>query len=443
VPDTVVPPSSRSGSAALEAASSTVVEDHDETDVPREARLLWDSQGKLIFVGDCAPLSFFQTVRQLVTSTVDATAFSPHTSRYSVLENAYPKTAAHSDIRTSGPPVVDAGHVQSAVLAYLSVTVGLVDLFDNSRFADDIALWVTQSHSHARLDDMTSASYYLVVAIGLLQHDQQLAQTYFDYARDRALANIGGNMSMATVQAFLLITLYTLHASQINGAFLFFGLAVRAAYSIGLHRTEVNSRFGPELHRQRDRLWKSLRAVDLFLSTCMGRPPATSDVDCTVTHRATDAAGQEVFDLLNASVQIFVIMETIVVEVYSKRKISLRQTEGISVDLREWSTRWLPSLKTTVAKAMSVEKAAELNGVCQVISTYYYAVILVSRPFLMHELYRRISVGPEATTAASSGLTSAKARLASACIDAASLMVDPVHDLIQRGIMTQRAPVVV
>lgn len=29
------------------------------------------------------------------------------------------------------------------------------------------------------------------------------------------------------------------------------GIAARAAYTIGLHRTEVNSRFGPEVHIRR------------------------------------------------------------------------------------------------------------------------------------------------------------------------------------------------
>lgn len=434
---------SYSASVAADAASSTAVEDHDETEVPREARLLWDSQGKLIFIGDCAPLSFFQTVRQLVTSSVDANAFSPQTSRYSVLENAYPKTSAHSTSRTAARPHVDTGRIPSSVMAYLSVTAGLVDLFDDARLVDEISLWAVQGQANDGPDNMISVVYYLVLANGHLGHDQQLSQLYFDFARDRALANIGGNMSIATVQAFLLTALYSLHACQINGAFLFFGLAVRAAYSIGVHRTEVNSRFGSEMHRQRDRLWKSLRVVDLFLSTSMGRPPATSDVDCTVPYRATDDNGQEVFDLLNASVQIFLIMETIVVEVYSKRKISLRQTEGISLDLREWSTRWLPRLKATVAKTVSADNASDLNGAAQVMSTYYYAVILVSRPFLMHEVYRRKTVDSQQTTPTPSGLTSAKARLADACIDAASLMVDPIHDLIQRGLMTQRAPVIV
>lgn len=29
------------------------------------------------------------------------------------------------------------------------------------------------------------------------------------------------------------------------------GIAARAAYAIGLHRTEINSRFGPDIHTRR------------------------------------------------------------------------------------------------------------------------------------------------------------------------------------------------
>ncbi|TPX07044.1 uncharacterized protein E0L32_011032 [Thyridium curvatum] len=418
-------------------------EEHDEAEVPREARLVCDAQGKLIFIGDCAPLSFFQTVRQLVTSRVDPAAFAPQTSRFSILENAQPRHATPSSHSKFGPPAVDPSHVRPAVLAYLTATTGLVDLFvDNVHLAGDISVWIgPQSHRH---DEVTTAIGYLVLAIGCQKTNEDAAQVYFEYARDRALVSLGGNLSVGTVQAFVLITLYMLTTSQINGAFLFFGIAVRAAYSIGVHRTEVNSRFGADIHRQRDRLWKSLRIVDLFLSTSMGRPPNTSDVDCTVPYRTLDGQGHEVYDVLNASVQIFLIIECVVLEVYSRRKISLQLTEGISRQLREWSARWLQQLKQAMALPPREENVAQINGACQTLASYYYGVMLVSRPFLMYELRQRLSEEEPATTPLGRAiLVSGKLRLADACIDAASLMVDPVLNLIEQGIVTGHMPVLV
>ncbi|ROV93009.1 hypothetical protein VMCG_08989 [Cytospora schulzeri] len=429
------PPSGKPGSAAVQhdhrrSSDGTATEEHEEAEVPREARLLCDAQGKLIFIGDCAPLSFFQTVRQLVTSRVDQNAFAPQTSRYSVLENAVTKSSFLSG--ASVPPEVKTEELPSIVSTYFSVTSGMADLFvSEERLLEDITIWASNNQAGHRIDDVSSAVNYLVIAIGMQQNSEETAQLYFEYARDQALANLNGNLSVDTVQAFVLVTLYMLCACQINGAFLLFGIAVRAAYSIGVHRTEVNSRFGPETHRQRDRVWKSLRIVDLFLSTSMGRPPSTSDVDCTVCYRQVDDEGHEVFDILNASVQIFLIIEGVVLEVYSRRKISLQLTEGISRQLRDFSGRWMHHLKTVVSTPNAGD-SAEVNGACQVLASYYYAVMLVSRPFLMYELYRRLSL-EHPTVHGKAGLMSGKSKLADACIDAASLMVDQILDLNEKG----------
>ncbi|GKU07487.1 activator of stress protein 1 [Fusarium langsethiae] len=420
-----------------ETTQSQAIDAEEETEVPREARLVCDAQGKLIFVGDCAPLSFFQSVRQLVTTRVGQNAFAPQSSRYSVLENA----TAHQSRRTPGDnhiPSVHTDDIPHAVSNYLAIATGLVDLFDHRRLQDDLIFWANMGQ---KTDDATTIVNLLVLAIGTKIDNEERAQEYFEYAREKAYSNLTGNLSVTTVQMFTLITLYMLCSCQINGAFLFFGTAVRAAYSIGIHRTEVNARFGQDIHRQRDRLWKSLRVVDLFLSTSMGRPPATSDVDCTVPYQSPDENLDESLDLLNASVQIFLVLEGVVTEIYSRRKISLQLTEGISLQLRDWSSRWLKQLKDIVANP-DIQDRAQVSGACQILATYYYAVMLVSRPFLMYELCRRLSDGSMASNGRSA-LTSGKSKLADACIDAASLMVDPILDLIQRGILVGHVPILV
>lgn len=398
--------------------------------------MLCDARGKLIFIGDCAPLSLFQTVRQIVTSRVDPNGFTPETSRVSMLENA----GSHPLVSVgSKEPPVDAASAERLVSIYISVTSGLVDLFDNISLLDDILAWSTKGIP----EGAASAVNYLVLAIGSQSVDEESSTAYFQYAKALALSSLDGDLGIETVTSFALITLYMLRACQINGAFLFFGIAARAAYSIGLHRTEVNSRFGVEMHVQRDRLWKSLRVLDLFLSISMGRPPTMSDIDCTVPCRALDANGQEEFDLLNASVQILAITEEIVLRVYSRRKISLQLTDGISRQLRDWSSRWLSRLKGIISGSPNEDKT-EVTGACQVISSYYYAVMLVARPFLMYELCKRLPQdAATADTLGGSNDNSGRARLANACIDAASLMAESVLDLVNQGLLDGRMPLIV
>ncbi|KAI8958310.1 hypothetical protein F5Y11DRAFT_360115 [Daldinia sp. FL1419] len=383
----------------------------EEADVPREARLLCDAHGKLTFVGDCAPLSLFQTVRQIVTSRIDPNAFTPQTGqsdRVSMLENS----SSYSSLSAFG----EKPHVDSATAVRL--TSGLVNLFENDQLANTISAWTTEEGESS---DAISAVNYLVLAIGSQSLNEESATRLFQYAKTLALSCLGGDLGIETVQAFALVTIYMLRACQINGAYLFFA-------------------------NNRDRLWKSLRVLDLFLSISMGRPPSMSDVDCTVSCRTYNSNGQEQFDLLNISVQILSITEEIVLRVYSRRKISFQLTEGISRQLRDWSDRWLPRLKQIVAES-SREDGVEVIGACQVLSSYYYAVMLVARPFLMYELYKRLP-DPDIPTIANPSNNggndnSGRTRLANACIDAAGLMAELIADLVNRQVLDGRMPLIV
>lgn len=193
----------------------------------------------------------------------------------------------------------------------------------------------------------------------------------------------------------------------------------------------------------RDRLWKSVRIIDLFLSISMGRPPATSDVDCTVPYRETDSEGHEVFDLLDSSVQVLLIIESIVLEVFSRKKISLQLTEGISRQLRSWSNRWLIELKRIVGASPGDEDEARIVGACHVLCSYYYAVMLVSRPFLMYEMCRRLPDSPSKIETTRDRGSSGRSKLANASIDAGSLMIESVTDLVQMGVLDGCMPLIV
>ncbi|KAK1491597.1 fungal specific transcription factor domain-containing protein [Colletotrichum cuscutae] len=359
----------------------------EETEVPREARLLCDAQGKIIFIGDCAPLSFFQTVRQLVNTRVDPQVFAHQT------ENPPFRPPVHHS--GNGEPILQLATISGAVLRYHEVTSGLVDLFGHAQLVSEIKSWARQNH---RLQDAVSATHYLVLAIGYQSSEEDLASSYFEYARNIALANLSGNINVPTIQTFILVTVYMLGSCQMNGAFLFFGIA------------------GSPVEEP----------------ACLGS-----------LLKELDDKGQEIFDLLNASAQIFLITEGIVVEVYSRRKVSYQLTEGISRQLRDWSIRWLQRLKDTVSDTRSDHEGSKVTGACQVLCSYYYAVILVSRPFLMYELHKRLADGVAETPTTTSGLNSGKSKLADACIDAASFMVDILVGLVEKGVLIGHMPLVV
>ncbi|KAI8952151.1 hypothetical protein F4801DRAFT_242395 [Xylaria longipes] len=91
----------------------------EEAEVPRDARLICDAQGRLVFIGDCAPLSLFQTVRQIVTSRVDPHAFAPETSRVSMLENI--DSEGLVPLGPAAEPAINPSVVRQLVVTYLTV----------------------------------------------------------------------------------------------------------------------------------------------------------------------------------------------------------------------------------------------------------------------------------------------------------------------------------
>ncbi|OAQ67244.2 fungal specific transcription factor [Pochonia chlamydosporia 170] len=136
----------------------------DDTDVPLEARLLCDDQGKLIFIGDRAPWSFFQSVRQLMTCCLGQHSFAPETSHLA-LENmpAGHVAAARGIGRCRNPPPTNDIDTEAAIANYLVATTSLVDLFDISKLLEDLHPWAAMEH---KSDELASINNYLVLAIG-------------------------------------------------------------------------------------------------------------------------------------------------------------------------------------------------------------------------------------------------------------------------------------
>lgn len=116
---------------------------HDDTAVPLEGRILRDAQGKVIFIGDCAPLSFLQTVRHLIASEVDDEGLAVAAYRDSIIEVAKTNSA---DRPTS--LVINSHDVEALVREYVVAVSGLADLFEHTQLLRDVKTWASGFVSH-------------------------------------------------------------------------------------------------------------------------------------------------------------------------------------------------------------------------------------------------------------------------------------------------------
>jgi hypothetical protein len=181
-----------------------------------EGRILRDAQGKVIFIGDCAPLSFLQTVRYLISSEVESEGFAVQASRDSMIEVARPEPLVGQTRSIS----CDGTDVKALVEEYCVVTSGLVDLFDRGDLIKEIDDWSSSMTTQPK--DIGQAVFYLVLAIGSQERNEAQAETWFTDAQDVLMKNMCNSMNVATVQGFTLVAVYMLRAFQPNGAYLYF-----------------------------------------------------------------------------------------------------------------------------------------------------------------------------------------------------------------------------
>lgn len=179
----------------------------------------------------------------------------------------------------------------------------------------------------------------------------------------------------------------------------------------------------------------------MFISNLLGRPPSTSDIDCTVKYSTTPDITSNKHHLLDASVQMFMIIKQVVLEVYSRKRISLRIASYVSHQLKGWATSWLrPFSEITTKQAFTADQDLVV-GACSALCTYYYGIMLLTRPFLIYDLYEYFGTSTRAPGTRAENQE--KRKYADAALDAAVAFVDTLRTVIDADQMPYRIPLVV
>ncbi|RLL93831.1 hypothetical protein CFD26_101159 [Aspergillus turcosus] len=409
--------------------------------VPKVARLLRDGQGKFMYIGDSASLSFLQSVRRIVSLSIGRCEFTEDTSRHSMLE-AFQTSSATQTGPLSAPPSND--EAQRLARQYVLATSPLLDLFDLEEFYPRLANWVGNPTGD---EDTVSSIFYLVLAIGVQvsETNQDLAEQYFVSGRQLAFSAFTETPSLYTIQSYVLISMYMLGACRRNGAFMNLGIALRAAYAVGIHRRDANALFCTRERRARERVWKSLRMMDLFLSASLGRPPATSDFDYDIRDQAPIAGEQQrpqpEAQLSLCVVALCRIFDRILTEVYMRQVVSINVAETISNQHRAW-VRNLPSFLSVQTERLSSKNLESMLAAAHVFGAYYWSIILLTRPFFIFRVSQYVRSKSDPATNSNDARASASriALFSDACVYSALRCLNIVDDLSRFEALPRRLP---
>ncbi|TPX18025.1 uncharacterized protein E0L32_011891 [Thyridium curvatum] len=393
-----------------------------------------DKGRSLFFLGDSANVCFLQVIRRLFRQSVGFCAFTDDPLQHVFVEAEPNDDATNwivSTIRSPlrAPSLTEATHYLTWYLR--STDCLLSHLFDYTQLRESMFRWLEQeslsSSSSSRgsprsdgagLDGRSDrghdekgcgidagdveqkAIFYLVLAIGAQtapDGDDSAAEVYFNYARYLLLSRAAVSASIPIIQAYSMITMFLLGQSRRNEAFIQLGNAVRAAYALGIHRGDINAVYPPDEYSTRERLWRVLRILDIYLSASMGRPRSTAETRDT---KAEDAARY------SACLDLCSIFEAILTEVYSKCPVSTATIDQIGRRYRLWTARFAQGLAADNLQLGEHVEADNLRtpniGLVNLKGAYHWSVMLLTRPFLVEHITAHISRSSPADRGSSS-----------------------------------------
>jgi hypothetical protein len=250
----------------------------------------------------------------------------------------------------------------------------------------------------------------------------QAERFFFARAQRRAFAGMLENPSTDLVRLFLLMSFYMLGACRRNAAFMYLGVASRAAVALGLHNPDSSGSIRPDQQLQRSRVWMSLVVLDLLVSSILGRPPATATLHPDASNLSLPTNPERAEGILSASYLLSLILDEIVTRLYGERA-SAAEAESLLTKLKQWSDGLPETLLAPPSGRQDNARTQEhIIGSLHVACSYHYAAIVVTRPFLVSMLSLRLA----RTHDFSDGIPtedSAQCRLADACIESAVYMI--------------------
>lgn len=324
------------------------------------------------------------------------------------------------------------------------------------------------------------AAAYLMIAIGGQCQGSSEASAFFLKGQQIAFEGFLYDPSLDMLKEFLLMAYYTLAACRRNAAFMYLGVASKAASALGLHRREQYRACSKQEAEARLRCWQSLRVLDTLVNSLLGRAGSTMstrpDIDrIDVSALAVPRRGMDIEDdepdmceepprkiAIDASYEVCRLIDEVDAELFKSNKVAVGPSENNLKRLRQWGQQLPPELRRfsmTENKAPrdsidpglspSASERERVIGAVHVASSYYFAVILGTRPFLISHVMSRLDAyraNPQSTAKRRSfgereekqrnNSDAAKIRmLAQACVESSACMTQLCAKAVQNDLL--------
>ncbi|CRL25913.1 Fungal transcriptional regulatory protein, N-terminal [Penicillium camemberti] len=345
------------------------------------------SNGEKFYIGENTSLSFLDYLRHSLRPWVGATSFTESERGNALLEPDIDEVAGEE-------VPLDLAEKRELFQSYCEVSSGILHLFDDAETESLLKEDTGNDSPPHNSEDIAAMDAALAIgaqARASAPRDSYNAMTLFTRARCVAFQDMLANPSLAIVRLCLLLSFYTLGASRQSAGSIYLGIASKAAVVLGLHQPmswkslKLKSGYGVRL-----RIWHSLCILEVLTSSLLGRP-------CTVPRATRHNVQSLPFDAeqpaFNAVLKGVVLLDDICCQLNRGVMNDIVTAQTLLQRLRTWSRDLPPSLRRfsyTNGVSMAYSDRKKAFGSIHVSSLYYFAVILVTRPFLIETFMTRM-----------------------------------------------------
>ncbi|KAJ5483079.1 hypothetical protein N7539_006525 [Penicillium diatomitis] len=303
------------------------------------------------------------------------------------------------------PPIEFAKHLFWVQFSYIGTIFSLIH---PRQFEERLLFVYNRPADFSRLENrLIYCQTLLVLAFGLMYSVNQWSGDdgppgfkFFKHALE-LLPDIHEEGSIFFVEVLCYVAYFMQNLNRRDAAFIYIGLALRMAISLGLHQ-EVSDPMISEKDRNRRRsAWWSVYSLDRVLSVRSGNPITIQDDDIgTSWPAALDGSIRDPWPsiVLTYYTQVSRILGRIGEEIYRKKPRSgsnlIKSVQSVMNDL----SAWLGSIPDSLRIDFN-ELESHVNRETVSVNLHFYSCVnMTARPLVFYVIKRRLDAGANGTT---------------------------------------------
>ncbi|KIW12639.1 hypothetical protein PV08_09917 [Exophiala spinifera] len=420
---------------ACSSSSGWDADDIDDNPITEETTQLVNSPGgERQYLGVSSSLSlglrfrdFIDTLRNSLDQGVEPDASS---HRLMALPAAQHKLQRSSPDTVVLPPFAQAKRLFAAQYAYFGTTFFLCD---QAKFEKSL-----NKTYHGELDLMCQkdcldyCQVLIILAFGQLYSINQWTSNdgppgfeYFQRAIT-LLPDLHAQGSTTFVEVLALAAWFFQNLNRRDAAFLYIGLALRMAITLGLHQEVKDPNCDPAAREYRRRLWWSVYSMDRILCIKLGNPPMVEDEDIGVF--LPSCLGDEPETCSAVALRHYTQLSTILGKIAKTlyRRVHtpqhhnlVRTMRSILADLSKWDNNLPAHLRFDLSKTDHHQPIS--REAVSIYLHYSQCINMAARPLVFHVVRTRLQSQEtvDSNTDWKAGLSPSTVTIVTACIAAA------------------------